>query len=174
MFVAKCGGAGQEHGPFWNDEMTEWWHDGFFTPDLKVRKVGELESVPIYLRGFCEFTRRAEPAVPMPPLPSPSPSPSVSVPSATEPQLPSDAASEAADDTATATPSASASATTTLTENASAPTANVAAAAPMAPPQGFYPPPPQFAAGTVELKISVLDAFFLFGYLSLCVFFLFV
>ncbi len=67
--------AGQEQGPFWNDEMAEWWADALLTPDLLVRRKGERDSVPINgRRSPCAFARLPHgsalaTSVPVPPMP---------------------------------------------------------------------------------------------------------
>ena len=52
--------SGKEQGPFWNDEMAEWWRDGALTADLRVRKKGEAACVPLAQRRTpAEFARDA-------------------------------------------------------------------------------------------------------------------
>lgn len=60
---------GEEQGPFWNDEMAEWWNDGFLPPTLKVKKLGQASFLPIIDHFNCEFmkgsTRKALPPAPV-------------------------------------------------------------------------------------------------------------
>jgi hypothetical protein len=67
LVIEVAGAAGKEHGPFWNDEMVDWWVDKFLTPDLLVRRKGERDSKPIHaFRPPCAFALQPQ-GRPMPP-----------------------------------------------------------------------------------------------------------
>ena len=56
---------GDEQGPFWNDEMAEWWTEGLLPPTLLCKKVVKPSFLSIQDHFNCEFMKacKAAPAL---------------------------------------------------------------------------------------------------------------